>query len=65
MLLITCCVAWDKIEIHTGIYYGNLKKMEQLEDLDIDGRIISKWILKKCEGMSWRGTHLIQYGAEW
>jgi hypothetical protein len=26
---------------------GNLKERDQLDDLDIDGRIILEWILKK------------------
>jgi hypothetical protein len=37
-------------EIHTNIRWGNLKKRVYLEDLGVNGRIISKSILKKQEG---------------
>jgi hypothetical protein len=31
----------------------NLKGRDYLEDLDIDGRIIIYWILRKCGGKVW------------
>jgi hypothetical protein len=31
------------------ILVGNLKGRDHLGDLGIDGRIILKWILKKCD----------------
>jgi hypothetical protein len=33
--------------VHTGLWRGNLKKRDQLEDLGVDRRIILKWIFKK------------------
>jgi hypothetical protein len=33
--------------LHIGVWWENLKKKEQFEDLDADGRIILKWILNK------------------
>jgi hypothetical protein len=38
-----------KIEMRRGVWWGNLKKRErgELEELDVDERIISKWILRK------------------
>jgi hypothetical protein len=29
------------------IWRGNLRESDQLDDLDVDGRIILEWILKK------------------
>jgi hypothetical protein len=36
----------EKIKMHTKFWYKNLKESDHLEDLGIDERIISKWILK-------------------
>ena len=33
--------------MHTGLWWGNLKEVYHLEDPDIGGRIILKWIFKK------------------
>jgi len=39
-----------KGEVHTGFWWGNLTERGHLEDLDIDGRTIIKWIFKKLDG---------------
>jgi hypothetical protein len=36
--------------VHTGIWHGNLRERNHLEDLDIGESIIIKWILKKWDG---------------
>jgi hypothetical protein len=36
--------------MHTGFCWNNLREGDDLEDLGIDGRIISKWIFKKQNG---------------
>jgi len=41
-------------ELHTGFWWGNLGERDHLENPDIDGRIILKWILRKWDGgMDW------------
>jgi hypothetical protein len=35
--------------VHTGFWFGNLKERGHLEDLDIDERIILKYILTEIE----------------
>jgi hypothetical protein len=43
-------------EVHTGFWWGDRRKGDHLEDLDVDGRIILKWIFKKWDGdggMDW------------
>ena len=40
--------------MHTGFWWGNLRKGDHLQDLGVDGRIILKWIFKKWVwGMDW------------
>jgi len=37
-------------EVHTGFWWVNLTERGHLEDPDINGRTIIKWIFKKLEG---------------
>jgi hypothetical protein len=37
-------------EVHTGLYWENLKGGDHLEDLREDGRIILKWIFERLDG---------------
>jgi hypothetical protein len=32
-------------EVHTGFWWGDLRETGHLEDLEVDGRVISKWII--------------------
>jgi hypothetical protein len=39
-----------KREVHSRFWWGDLREGDHLEDPDIDGRIILKWIFKKWDG---------------
>jgi hypothetical protein len=41
---------WGRGELHTGFWWGNLRKGDHLEDPGVDRRIILKWIFKKWDG---------------
>jgi hypothetical protein len=36
--------------MHRGFWWGNLRESDRLEDIDMDGRIILKWIVKMQSG---------------
>ena len=42
---------WRRGEVYTGFYRGNLRERGHWGDLDIDGRIILRWIFGKWEGV--------------
>jgi hypothetical protein len=36
--------------VHTGFWWGDLRKRDNLEDLGMGGRIILNWVFKKWDG---------------
>jgi hypothetical protein len=45
---------WDRGDVYTAFCWRDLRKRDNLQDLRLDGRIILKWIFKKCDGgMDW------------
>ena len=56
--VLTCFVMvgiWG--EVHTRLWWGNLREIDHLYNLHVGGRIILKWILrnKVGEGVDWLG----------
>lgn len=41
---------WRTVEVRTGFCWGDLKEIEHLEDLGVDGRTILKRISRTFEG---------------
>jgi hypothetical protein len=39
--------AWERWEMHIKFWSGNLNGRDHSVDLDVDGRIVSEWILGK------------------
>jgi len=41
-------------KMYTEFWWGNLRERDHLEDADLDGRIVLKWIFRKWDGsMDW------------
>jgi hypothetical protein len=57
------CGTYGGDEVHVGFCWGNLKEIEHLEDLDVDGSIVLKSVLKKSIGRAW--TDLTQDRNKW
>jgi hypothetical protein len=53
---------WGRVEVYTGLWWGNLKERDHLEDVGIDWRIILKWIFRKWEGVVGTGWSWVRTG---
>jgi hypothetical protein len=56
---------WETGKVHTGLWWGNLREGEHLEEPVVDGTIITKRIFKKWCGGSLDLIHLAQDMNKW
>jgi len=48
------CSTYGGEEVHTGFWWGNLRERDHLEEPDVDGNIILRWIFSSWDGgMDW------------
>jgi hypothetical protein len=52
-------------EVHGWFWWENSRKGDHLVDLGVDGMIIIKWILKKCDVVAWIWIVLAQDRDRW
>jgi hypothetical protein len=64
---------WVRGETHKGIWWENLRDRDNLEDPDVNGRIILRWTFRKWDGRhsltpssKYRDIlwHFLEYGHE-
>ena len=46
------------------VLVGNLRERDHLGDQNVDGRIILRWILRKCEGVMGTGLGWLRIGTD-
>jgi hypothetical protein len=49
--------------VHTGIWWGNIREIDHLEEPGLDGRIILRWIFKKWNVRAWIGLMWLRIGT--
>jgi hypothetical protein len=50
--------------VYTGFWWGNLSEREYLEDPDIDGKIILRWIFRKWDVVVWTVSMWLRIGTD-
>jgi len=50
-------------EVHRGFWWGKVKERGHLEGPGGDGRILFRWILRKCDVGVWAGSIWLRIGA--
>jgi len=52
-----------RVEAYTRFWCGNVRERNDLEDPGVDGRIILRWILRKCDVGVWTGSSWFRIGT--
>ena len=55
---------WGRGEVCTWSWWGEVREMDHLKVLDVDGRIILKCIFKKWDGEKWTRLLWLWMGQE-
>ena len=50
-------------EAYIGFWWGNMRERDHLGDPGVDGRIIIKWIFRKCDVRVWTALSCLRIGT--
>jgi hypothetical protein len=50
-------------EVHTGVWWGDLRVGDHLEDTGVVGKIILEWIFMKWDEGAWTGLIWLRIGT--
>jgi hypothetical protein len=50
-------------EVHAGFWWGNLRERYHLEDPDVDGKAIIKWVFRNLDRRAWTGLIWLRRGT--
>jgi len=64
MILAGHIARMGRVDIYTGLWWGNLRERDHLEDPGIDGRIILRWILRNWDVGVWTGSSWLRIGTD-
>jgi len=54
---------WEKAEVYTVFWWGNLKERDYLEEPGPGGRIILRWIFRKWDVGAWTSSIWLKIGT--
>jgi len=49
--------------VHTGFWWENLRERDHLRDPGVDGRIILRWMFRKCDVGASTGSSWLRIGT--
>jgi len=50
-------------EAYAYFWWGNVRKRDHLEDVGVDGRMLLRWIFRKCDVGAWTGSSWLRIGT--
>jgi hypothetical protein len=49
--------------VYIGLWWGNLRERDHLEDPGVDGRVILRWLFRKWDVEPWIGSNWLRIGT--